>query len=123
MANCLAIDTELMHQSATALVAHHNDRSAANLYLWADVLTVRRPRHQDSNVRYRLRRHHRSPTVREMDKPWPWWVVAPVFIQVVAGFWGMWALPMLWEPLWVVPVAIIGIGLFGAAKANLRSRK
>jgi hypothetical protein len=58
-----------------------------------------------------------------MEKPWPWWVIAPVFVLVVAAFWGMWALPLIWGPLIIVPVAVIAVAITGAFKGNLRSKK
>lgn len=54
------------------------------------------------------------------DGPWPFWVTLPAFIVLVVVTFGMWALPLVWAPLVIIPVAIISIALWGAFKGTFR---
>jgi hypothetical protein len=55
-------------------------------------------------------------------KPWPWWVAVPVFVLIIAVSWGIWAVPLVWAPLAVIPIAIVGIALWRSFKGNLRAK-
>lgn len=55
--------------------------------------------------------------------PWPWWLTFPIFIVLGLAWYAMFALPLIWAPLIIVPVGVLAVALVGSFKANLRGRK
>ena len=51
---------------------------------------------------------------------WPMWVKAIVATLIMAAFWGIMILPWLWEPLVIVPLALMGFILFRALTGHPR---
>lgn len=51
---------------------------------------------------------------------WPMWVKLPLAVLIMAAFWALFLLPLIWTPLALIPFALIAIAVVRSFKANSR---